>query len=1603
MRLPRRLSVRLPPASVAGVGHTLHGSLRAAVQAVPRGGAAVAEFGGAAVRLLAAASPQRLGSLLADAPHHLKSIATELADSGDVHIARQVWSHDGHAHLQMRGLTGRGTAHRTIAKAAIVALMETDGVYWAEANAETRRLLVIFNENRVDVGLIEEVIESVEAAHGVADEAFPAAPQEHPADNIEQTAAYVALSAGLVGLGISAAGRLVRVPPLLPYGVRECLVLSEAHLRLRHIVEERLGRIRGDLLLSLAITTAHTLTHNAAPIAVDVLRRSAQIVEAHARRAAWARHETDLHSIQSVLPHECVKRPARPEPLPPGPVETVTDRAALGSMAGAGALLLGTRSPFRATELLMTTAPPAAWLGREGYAAVLDWRLARRGVLPMNAAVLRRLDRVDTVIIDSVVLCGSRPVLLSAQATRTDLDDTEVWQTAQAVLGAKDVTTLQEQRRWSRRGWTLEREDPHARPLLDGSGTVAFRLRDSQDRHCGTVTIGCGLDPLAEAVLEAARSNVDRVVVTEHAGIGELLPLVDEVLPPGDLSDHVRRLQTEGRVVMVIAAGQDTALALADVGVSVLHGSHGASWSADLICAYELDSAWLLLRTLGPAGRVSRRSAKTAMGGAAMGALLTLVDASPQHQRRKLSPMHSSAAFALLGGVVSARRVGTLPSPKPALRGSWHSLTARATFLRVREYAASHPTADGKTGAAHPRTRAESLSRLLPPKAVALTRAVAEELRDPLTPVLAFGAAASAVVGSRVDALLVGGVMLGSALVSGSQRMKAEQALNELLDVERVTVRRARLTTIPRDRGWAMALAGEPFETVTADRLAVGDVMLLGPSDVVPADARLLSATELEVDESSLTGEPLPVDKDPAPTPGAALADRSCMVYEGTTVVAGHGCAVVTAVGASTEAGRASAVSGRAAPATGVQARLADLTRITLPATAAAGAVVTGLALLRGTPLRQALGSGVSIAVAAVPEGLPLVATAAQLSAARRLGSQEVLVRSARALEALGRVDTVAFDKTGTLTAGRLSVTRLADYGGEVAFDTAHARRLLRVSGRACPQADPDTPQAVPHATDRAVIEAVHDHSEPDTAWQLIRELPFETNRGYAAALGTNDSQLHLEVKGAPEVVLARCATVWKAGRKTVALTAARRRRAQRTVRRLAAAGLRVLAVAERVPSVDRTHDGDDLAALTDDLTLIGFLAFADAPRRTTADTVRRLTEAGTRAVMITGDHPVTATALAAQLGLPASESVLTGAELDTLPKRDRDRRIAQTSVFARVSPEHKTRIVEALQRSGHVVAMTGDGTNDAPAIRLADVGIAIAGRGSTAARRAADLVLTQADPSRIATAMSEGRALWGRVRDSVSILVGGNAGEVAFTILGTAVDGRSPLSTRQLLLVNMLTDMLPALAVALAPSTPPPGDQVGHATDSEAQASAPDQPDQDEPIEDERTQDPLSSGPVTTVWGSSLAHTLAVRSGATTLGATLAWGAGKATGRVHEASTMGLVALIGTQLGQTLMMGRHSRLVTLTSGVSGLALLAGVQTPTISRFFGCRPLRVGSWAVAVGSCAAATAVAMTAGTHWAGRTDEESSERSESSKPGDAGDSRYTRDTGDTEASRER
>jgi cation-transporting ATPase I len=441
--------------------------------------------------------------------------------------------------------------------------------------------------------------------------------------------------------------------------------------------------------------------------------------------------------------------------------------------------------------------------------------------------------------------------------------------------------------------------------------------------------------------------------------------------------------------------------------------------------------------------------------------------------------------------------------------------------------------------------------------------------------------------------------------------------------------------------------------------------------------------------------------------------------------------------------------------------------------------------------------------------------------------------------------------------------------------------------------------------------------------------LPFETNRGYAAALGEVDGAPLLVVKGAPEMVLPRCGTVVRrqTGDRpgTQPLTGKRRQTMDATVQRLAADGLRVLAVAERrngLPA-DTGAVGEETVA---DLTLLGFVGVADTPRPDAAHALRRLTDEGIRMVMVTGDHPTTATAIARMVGMTA-DSVLTGAELEQMSEDERVRRVAETAVFARVSPEQKLRIEEALQAAGRVVAMTGDGTNDAAAIRLADVGIAVAASESSAARSAADLVLADVDVRRIHEALLEGRALWHQVRDAVSILVGGNAGEVAFMILGTAFAGRAPIGVRQMLLVNMFTDMFPALAVAVAPS---------------------------------RDQSQLS-GPSGADLGAVLTRAVAVRGSATALGALLAWTIGRYTGRARRASSMGLAALVGTQLAQTLLTGWHSPLVVATTLASAAVLVAVIELPGVSHFFGCTPIGPVAWTVVAASTAAGTLVAVLA------------------------------------------
>ena len=757
--------------------------------------------------------------------------------------------------------------------------------------------------------------------------------------------------------------------------------------------------------------------------------------------------------------------------------------------------------------------------------------------------------------------------------------------------------------------------------------------------------------------------------------------------------------------------------------------------------------------------------------------------------------------------------------------------------------------------------------------------------------------------------------MGGKAVIGGVQRVRAEVSIERLAEVSDtpVVVRRA----------------GEPIP-LGREELVRGDLVELEAGEVVPADCRILEAEACEVDESVVTGESLPVVKQVAAVPGAAVADRHCMLYEGTTVSNGRALAVVVAVGSETEVGR-SLADAPEPPPSGVEARLSTLTAVTVPATVASGLAVAGMSLLRGQNPRRAISSGVSLMVAAVPEGLPLVASVAQMAAARRLSERGALVRNPRTIEALGRVDTLCFDKTGTLTLGEISLQRVSDGATDDGIGELgrRSRAVLTAALRASPGTSSQDLLLLRHATDRAVLAGAQTAGVTAAdglgGWDVLGELAFDPARGFHAVIGTSPAGARVSVKGAPEVILPRC-TAWVGPEGPVPLDPPIRRTLEAEVERLARRGLRVLAVAER-PASNRSEVGDERVSA---MELLGFLGLADSVRPTAAAAVTDLRAAGIDVVMITGDHPSTARAIGAELGIVNGHRVVAGPELDAMSDAQLDAALGEVSVFARVTPTDKVRIVRAYQRLGRVVAMTGDGANDAPAIRLAHAGIALGDRCSAAAREAADLVVVDDRIETILSAIVEGRALWASVRDALAILVGGNMGEVAFTVIATALAGDSPLGARQLLLVNLLTDMLPAMTIAMRP----PADRTPEML--------------------------LHEGPDASL-GSALVSQIALRATMTTGGALGAWFVARGTGTRRRASTISLVALIGAQLGQTAVVGGSSPLVLASTVASAAALAAIVQTPVVSQFFGCTPLGPVGWSISAGAAAAATGASVAA------------------------------------------
>lgn len=1008
---------------------------------------------------------------------------------------------------------------------------------------------------------------------------------------------------------------------------------------------------------------------------------------------------------------------------------------------------------------------------------------------------------------------------------------------------------------------------------------------------------------------ELSEEGASLVEAATRAGLTITLMVADEsvtvdghdTMPLVDAADGVTEIQRDGGVVVAIGTAGCPAFAAADLAVGLTPEGRSPAWDADVLCGGELADAYLVLRACAVARRTSRHAVTLAMAGAGIGATTGLGGLRRHTGRRVLQVVDTAALLAIGNGIRMASTLADTPTTLTRDRVPWHRMDVEEVLTALGT------TREGLSRQEVERRRSAELRT--PGAMRRYGRAVGGELANPLTPVLVGGAGLSLVTGSPTEGGMVASVIALNAAVGGAQRYRAEQALADLGRAGQHTTR------VIRD--------GEEA-SLPATELVVGDLVPLEAGEFVPADLRVVEAGNLEVDESSMTGESVPVEKSPEPSDARTIADRHSLLYQGTSIAAGSALGVVVATGSETEAQRAVSWSEQqdSAP-TGVEARLEQLTRLTIPMALLSGAGVSVLGLARGVSTRQIVDSSIGLAVAAVPEGLPLLATAAQRAAARRLSEHRVLVRNARAIEALGRVDVVCADKTGTLTEGRLTLTTVSDGRVDVEAGTGNgAHEAVLLCARRATPVDPSG-EPLPHPTDQAVADGTEDlgvHRQAGGTFEILDDLPFEPGRSYHAVLARTDDGRLLSVKGAPEAVIERCSTRVDDDR-VAELDDEHRAALFEEADRLAGRGLRVLAVAQREEAADAVTD-EDVAGLT----FMGFVGLRDPVRPVSASSISQLNAAGVDVVMITGDHPTTARSIADELGL-TSGRVLTGPEVDDLDDEALADVLPKVSVFARVTPEHKVRIVRTFQRLGRVVAMTGDGANDAPAIRLADVGIAVGKRATAAARETADVVILDDRLEVIVDAIAEGRGLWGSVRDAVSVLVGGNLGEIGYTLLGSAVSRTPPMNARQLLLVNLLTDVAPGMALAVRA----PQDSL---------------------------EERLREGPQTSL-GGALNRALVWRGTGTAAGATTAFALARFTGTAARARTAGTVALVGAQLGQTVATsGRDVRVIATGLGTATV-LATAIQIPGLSQFVGCRPMGPVGWATGITGAAVGTAVGL--------------------------------------------
>jgi len=1368
--------------------------------------------------------------------------APEGEDEAPLPLARQ----ERHGNISRARIAVRGLDRDPRVAGLVIERLERRPGVRATANPLTGRVLVEWTPDAVALDDLRADVAGLELPDVPGDE-----PPTDPLDPGPLVQSATRAVGAALGLGLLAVHRGLGFagPPVSGAGPAEVagvIGILESFPAARTATRTVLGADAADLLFNLAGIASLTLAGSPIGLALSAAAAVRLLTEVLPRRAAWRRYEEKVSNAVGAQPGAVVRLEAGertplaarvlegtgsangddglPVPLAPGamvvagatlyggpfalelqatapfipqprPVplpEPIYDRylQAIGplSLAYAGITTLLTRSLTRGFAALLLVNPRTALIGAEAATTGASARMLRSGVTVVGTRPSRTVRLPGVLLLDRPSLltdgfevakvlpltetfdaaailtraasvaaaAGSPwgsifPVAGGVPATAGAFDGTSATgfvDDAQYVLGPiQDLDALQTPERLDAGQYLLLlRREHDAQPL----GVLALRPRLAAGvtdlvQTCRRYGVESGL--LTAGDPDAARS------VAERANV----PL----LASEDALDVIRARQAAGAHVAYVSDNARAAAAFAacDLAIGLTAGRGHVSARADLL-APDLPAVAALVVAGARRTASVRDSVALSLAANAVGAVWGV------RGRPSVAQAGYPVTIAALGAIgVGWARLHGGEQPRSSVSRLVDPRPERWGRRSVEQVLQALDTSEAGL------TTSEALARrrVTPPpvQRSGLWTAVLEQIYSPLTGILAAGAGLSLVLGSVADTAMIGAMIVANAVAGAWQEHRADQAATVLQRMGSASAR------VLRD-GLSVVLP--------ATDVVPGDVLLLAPGDRAVADVRLFSANGLEVDEAALTGESLPVSKAPA-----GETDASRVVLEGSDIIVGTGSGVVVAVGDATRLGaiRAALALDEASPSP-LSARLSRLLGQVLPVIAAGGAIVAASGMLRGQPVLAQLALGASIAVAAVPEGLPILAKVGEAAVARRLAGRHALVHRLSAVEALGRVDVACTDKTGTLTEGRLALTCVAGVDQETRLPgalPADLRSVLLTAALAGPH--PDAPDAAADRTDVAVAQAAEDAGlGDDLRAERTAQSPFDSARSFHAAIVHE----RLCVEGAAEALVPRCTRVRRDGADHPLDEAGQARLLVRA-QNLAERGLRVLMVAEG-GSDTPVDDPRGLVAL-------GFLGISDPLRPGVPAAVRRCTAAGVRVIMLTGDHPATARAIAREAGLPGDD-VLTGTELAELPDHELDQRLERTAVIARATPLDKLRIIESLQRRGHTVAMTGDGVNDAPALRLADVGVAMGRGGTDVAREAADVVLSDDDFSTLVETLVEGRSFWRNIRRSLGLLLGGNLGELALQVGASVLGLAAPLTSRQILAVNLITDVLPALAVAL-------------------------------------------------------------------------------------------------------------------------------------------------------------------------------------------------------------